>query len=205
MVEATDNASEFHELLQQFNRGDNQALDRLIHQSCRRLENLTSHMLRGYPALRRWVETGDVLQNSLVRLLRALEQVQPDSARHFLSLATLQIRRELVDLARHYFGPAGLAANQQSRGGGDSERRQAEELADLSHEPSTLAQWCELHEQLTSLPEKEREVVELLFYHGISQTDAAEVLGISVRTVQRHWHSALAILHRTLRGQWPGL
>ena len=56
-------------------------------------------MLRDYPALRRWVETGDVLQSSLVRLMRALETLKVESPRHFLALSALQIRRELIDLA----------------------------------------------------------------------------------------------------------
>ena len=50
------------------------------------------------------VETGDVLQNALVRLLRAIEEVKPQTPRDFLTLATLQIRRELLDLHGPY-GP----------------------------------------------------------------------------------------------------
>ena len=75
-----------------------------------------------------------------------------------------------------------------------------EEKADLSHEPCSLAQWSELHQQIDALPDDEREVVGLLFYQGLSQREAAEVLTISVRTVQRRWHAALCKLH----GVWSG-
>ena len=192
-------------LIKRMNQADDAALEELVQHSANRLESLARQMLRGYPALRRWVETDDVLQNALMRLLRALQAVQPESASHFLSLAALQIRRELVDLARHYFGPAGLAARHESRGGSDSTSDSGVEVSDLSHEPSTLAQWCELHEQLAALPDDQREVVNLLFYQGLNQHEAADVLGVSVRTVQRRWHTALARLHEKLHGHWPGL
>src|SRR5256885_9614190 len=56
---------------------------------------------------------------------------------------------------------------------------------------SSDLQWTELHEQIGALPDEEREVVGLLFYQGLSQAETAEVLGISLRTVQRRWHDAL--------------
>ncbi len=159
-------------------------------------------MLRGYPALRRWVETDDVLQ-SFMRLMRALEKVKIESPQHFMALSALQIRRELIDLARHYFGPAGLAANHESHAGVASKQRENVDVADLSHEPNTLARWCELHEQIGSLPDREREAVDLLYYVGLSQADAAKMLGVSVRTVQRRWHSALLlVLHKKVADQW---
>ena len=60
---------------------------------------------------------------------------------------------------------------------------------------NALAQWTELHQHIDALPDDEREVVGLLFYQGLSQAEAAELLGVSVRTVQRRWHSALCKLH----------
>jgi DNA-directed RNA polymerase specialized sigma24 family protein len=80
--------------------------------------------------------------------------------------------------------------------GGDSRQPGPDEPADASHEPSSLAQWGELHEQIAALPDEEREVVGLLFYQGLSQPEAAALLATSVRTVQRRWHTALCKLHR---------
>ena len=148
--------------------------------------------------MRRGAETGDVLQSALVRLLGALRDVKPQTPRDFLALATLQIRRELVDLARKYYGPEGIGANQDSVvAAQDSEGGAAEQTdrSDLSHEPSSLAQWTELHQQIDALPNDEREIVGLLFYQGLSQADAADILNVSVRTVQRRWHTALCKMH----------
>ena len=205
MAEPGVDSSTLQELIGQLRQGDDAAVAGLIRHSTLRLESLARHMLRGYPALRRWVETDDVLQNSLMRLIRALEHVELESPRHFMALAALQIRRELIDLGRHYYGPAGLAANYESRAGDDSSHRADIEVADLSPEPSTLAQWSELHERIGLLPDKEREVLDLLYYEGVSQADAARVLDVSVRTVQRRWHSALLMLHDEVGDQWPEL
>jgi len=67
-----------------------------------------------YPSVGRWVEVEDVLQGSLMRLLRALESVQPTSTRAFFGLAAEQMRRELLDLGRHFHGPHGIGANHAS-------------------------------------------------------------------------------------------
>jgi RNA polymerase sigma-70 factor (ECF subfamily) len=71
-------------------------------------------MVRKDDALRRWLESGDVFQNAVIRLQRALEGVTPESVEHFFRLAAVQIRRELRDLGRHYFGREGLGANYES-------------------------------------------------------------------------------------------
>ena len=98
------------------------------------------------------------------------------------SLATLQIRRELLDLARHYFGPQGTGANHASHGR-DSEAGPLDR-ADSAAEPSKQAEWCEFHRIIDTLPQEERDVVGLLYYHGMAQAEAAEILGVTVRTVQ---------------------
>ncbi len=203
MAEPGVDPSTLQELIARLSQGDDAAFTALIRHNTQRLESLARHMLRGYPALRRWVETDDVLQNSFMRLMRALEKVKIESPRHFMALSALQIRRELIDLARHYYGPAGLAANHESHAGVDSKQRANVDVADLSHEPNTLAQWCELHEQIGLLPDREREAIDILYYDGLSQADAAKMLGVSVRTVQRRWHSALLLLHEKVADQWP--
>jgi DNA-directed RNA polymerase specialized sigma24 family protein len=149
-------------LLQRACDGDAGALDELLRRSAQRLTELARRMLRGFPGVRRWADTDDVLQNALVRLVGALRQVRPASPREFLGLATLQIRRELIDLARHYYGPEGHGANHETHGG-DSRHPLAAGPADDNHEPSSLAEWCEFHNQMDALPDDEREVVSLIF------------------------------------------
>lgn len=192
-------------IMQQYLRravaGDEAAVDALLRHSCDRLTSLTRRMLGDFRRVRRWAETADVLQNALLRLLGALREVKPQTPRDFLALATLQIRRELIDLARKYYGPQGMGANQDSAVAADSSGPGPAEKADLSHEPCSLAQWSELHQQIDALPDEEREIIGLLFYQGLSQAEAADILNVSVRTVQRRWHSALRKLHGLWNGQ----
>ena len=58
-------------LLQSSSAADaERAREALLSHAAGRLERLARMMLRGYPRLRRWEETGDVLQNALLRLDR---------------------------------------------------------------------------------------------------------------------------------------
>ncbi len=181
--------------------GDAQARDELFRHAGDRLERLARKMLKGFPGVRRWAQTDDVLQNALVRLLRALKAVQPSTVREFFCLSTEQIRRELIDMARHYYGPQGVGANHHSNGQASS----SDEPRNLSNEPVLLAAWAEFHEQVRGLPSEEREVIDLLFYQELPQSEAAALIGVTVRTVQRRWQAALVKLHEILKGHWPGL
>src|SRR5262245_52347674 len=91
--------------------GDDSAREELLASTCDRLRRLTRKMLKGYPGVHRWEETDDVLQNAMLRLCRALRDVTPPTAHDYFRLAAVQVRRELIDLARHYYGPQGPGAH----------------------------------------------------------------------------------------------
>jgi RNA polymerase sigma-70 factor (ECF subfamily) len=201
MIDSKSSQSMTQELLGRVGAGDEAAVNVLLQRSCDRLTQLTRHMLGGYQRVKRWADTDDVLQNALLRLVSALRDVKPQTPRDFLALATLQIRRELIDLSRHFYGAEGIGAHHDSAAVEQAQRPGARDLADERHEPSTLAQWRELHQQIDTLPEEEREIVGLLFYQGLSQAEAAELLNVSVRTVQRRWHVALCKLYRVWNGE----
>src|SRR5262249_36777335 len=120
--------------LERMQKGDRAARDELLQHVYERLQRLARKMLKGVPGVRRWEQTDDVLQNALVRLLRALEDLRPATLREFFGLATEQLRRELLDLARHWFGPQGPGAHHDSHGSGGV-ASPPYERADLSHEP----------------------------------------------------------------------
>ena len=87
-------------LLDRIAAGDNLARETLISHYMERLRRLASAMLRHTAAVQRWEDTDDVLQNTLVRMNRALQAITPESPRQFIGLAATQIRRELIDLYR---------------------------------------------------------------------------------------------------------
>jgi RNA polymerase sigma-70 factor (ECF subfamily) len=205
MAESLSQTTVLQGYLDRMRAGDASARDELLRRVCGRLQRLTHRMLKDFPGVHRWEQTDDVLQNALIRLLRALREVQPASMREFFALTTEQVRRELIDLARHYYGPQGEGTHRASHGGQGNGQPPVYEPADESFEPSALAGWREFHQQVRQLPDEEREVVDLLFYQELNQAEAAALLHVTVRTVQRRWHAALLTLHRVLKGQWPGL
>ena len=171
-----------------------------------RLEQLARRMLRKFPHVSRWEQTGDVLQNALLRLHRALDTVQPESPQRFYGLAAAQIRRELIDLARHHFGPEGAAAHHHTDvvvANADVPRGALADAAVSDGEPVTLLAWAEFHEQVEVLPDPLRDVFNLLWYEGLSQRDAAAVLSVSERTIKNRWRDAKILLRERLSGQAP--
>jgi RNA polymerase sigma-70 factor (ECF subfamily) len=203
--ETSVHTAQLHAWVERLQGGDRAAADALLRAVCGRLETLAHRMLRADPHVHRWAETGDVLQSALVRLLRSLQSVTPASMRAFYGLAGEQIRRELIDLARRFYGPEGIGARHDSQAGQQSWQTPPYEKSDDSLDPRSLAAWTELHEQAAILPEKEREVFDLLYYHGMKQKEAAATLEVDLSTVQRRWLSALRILRKGLGGAPPGL
>jgi len=49
---------------------------------------MARRMLKSYGHVQRWSDTDDVLQNSLLRLHRALATVKPESVRKYYGLST---------------------------------------------------------------------------------------------------------------------
>lgn len=161
-------------------------------------------MLRGYDGVRRWEETADVFQNAVIRLCRAVDELRPPNARAFYRLAAVQIRRELIDLARHYYGPEGAGAHHSTQGGGVADSAPPRpEPADPTPGPAGLALWTDFHRQVESLADDDREVFDLLWYQGLNQEEAAGVVGVSVRTIKSRWRSARLRLHAALGGALP--
>jgi RNA polymerase sigma factor (sigma-70 family) len=185
--------------------GDAGARDELLRHACERLRRLARKMLQDFARVKRFEDTDDVLQNALLRLLRALETVTVASVEEFFRLAAAQIRRELIDLSRHYYGPQGAGIKHATQEkGANPEGALPYEKASTTHEPSRLAAWSEFHEQIEALPEEEREVFDLLWYQGLTRAEAAAVLNVSEPTVKRRWLAARLRLQENLPGERPG-
>jgi DNA-directed RNA polymerase specialized sigma24 family protein len=111
MADPRFDTTHMRDWLVRWRAGDRSAFDELLRQTTARLERLAHKMLSDYPNVRRWADTDDVLQNTLMRLSRTLKKMQPDSVLAFFGLAAEHLRRELLDLARHFYGAAGVGAN----------------------------------------------------------------------------------------------
>jgi RNA polymerase sigma-70 factor (ECF subfamily) len=65
--------------------------------------------------------------------------------------------------------------------------------------------WTEFHRQAEALPDEEREAFDLVYYQGLNYAEAADVLGVSAKTVMRRWQAACLRLHDAVGGRLPGL
>jgi RNA polymerase sigma factor (sigma-70 family) len=206
-----DHSTQIRGCIDRLRAGDQSARDELLTHACDRLVRLTRKMLRDFPGVQRWEQTDDVFQNAALRLCRALNAVQPPTAVDFFRLAAMEIRRELLDLARRFAGAHGLGANHASIAGvaANAEEMSAGTLrliaGDATHDQDRLEAWTEFHRQAEALPPEERETFDLLYYQGVSQIEAAAILDISERTIKRRWQSARLRLHDALEGRMPGL
>ena len=200
MSEDEGSSEEFRRLLEQAATDKDDARDQLIELATRRLHTLTKMMFRDFARLRRWEETDDIYQQAVVRLLKSLDDVKPESRRDFYGLAMTQIRRTLIDLARRYFGPEGQAANHYSDTGS---RLKVDAVSDVTTPPETEAGWAAFHEAVDSLPGEEREAFSTCWYGGMNQTDAADLLGISRRTMTRRMTRARLLLRDHMVAAWP--
>jgi len=205
---SSGDTSQIEVWLRRLQAGDESARQHLIeHASCQ-LERLTRRMLRGWQRVHRWEETPDVLQNALVRLFLALSVARPANAAEFYRMAAASIRRELIDLARHYYGPRGEGAHHATPNwktyGATAALDAFWEFGQADDQPDDLAIWAEIHAQVERLPADEREVFDLIWYQELSQGEAARLLGVSERTVKRRWASARLRLHKLLGELLPG-
>jgi DNA-directed RNA polymerase specialized sigma24 family protein len=199
--------TEIEGLLARARDGDEAAREALVWCAWERRQRLAHRMLRDFPRVRIEAETGDIV-------CRATEQLQgvlfdpayppPSSALHFFRLVALLLRRELLDLARCCAKrpnlvpwPDGRPDPDGSSGGfeppeaTDCDRRQAEVVRDLL-------------EAIDRLPEPLRAVVDLRFFQGLSQAEAAAALGNCSKTVRKSWIEARLRLSDALGGRLSG-
>jgi RNA polymerase sigma-70 factor (ECF subfamily) len=168
----------------------------LLDRSVRRLQLLCTNLL--YRKYRRLtmppgnLQPDEILDAVVERLLKAMRSVRPPTVRQFFALVNLHMRWELNDVARRL-----------------DERPTALEFhEDLMAAPASSGSVLtpvgrRMLDAIDQLPEEEREVFGLVHVQGLMQGEAAEVLGVSVRTVQRRLNRALLLLAKELEHLRP--
>jgi RNA polymerase sigma factor (sigma-70 family) len=192
MPDPSAHTTQLHRWLEGLRRGDPAARDELLHATCGQLERLARQMLCRFPNLRPHIETDELLNNSLLRLLRQLEKVEPPTMGDFYNLAAAMMRTELIDLARRF---ARVHRHEVALEQGSPDDSACDDPAAPQDDASEVDRWEGFHEAWMRLPVEERELVGLIHYHGWTQEQVADLFGVSVRTVQRRWQSALVKLH----------
>jgi RNA polymerase sigma factor (TIGR02999 family) len=174
------------DLLDAVRTGDAEALDRLY---ALFYDELRAVARRQLARQRATVQTTELVHEAYAKLVgRPLADVHDEA--HLLKIVARAMRQVLVDRARK--------RNADKRGG--------------DHNPTTLSDrhlgvTCRLDDVLTldaaldrldRLSPRLRQTVELRFFGGLTEEEAAAVLGCTERTVRRDWTKARLFLHREL-------
>lgn len=179
---------EITQLLLAWNHGDQLALAQLAPLVQAELYRLAQHHLARERAGMS-LQTSDLVQEAYVRLID-WQAVAWQNRAHFFGVAAHLMRHILVDQARR---------RQQRKHGGAGIRVSltgAESRA-LGPELEVVA----LHDALDDLAQfdqRKSRIVELRFFGGLSETEIAEVLQLSTRTIRREWQLARVWLYREL-------
>jgi len=168
----------------------------LLDKSVRRLHQLcVSFLYRRYPRLSRPplnLEADELLAAVVERLMKALREARPTGARQFFALASQHLRWELNEMARRLDKEPALA-----------ELLDESVPAPVSSGSGLTPDARRMLEAIERLPECEREAFELVRIQGMSQSEAASVLGVSVATVNRRLSRGLQLLAGELGDLYP--
>src|SRR5262249_28614987 len=153
-------------------------------------------LFRSYPRLARppyGVQAEELLDAVVERLLKALREARPENVRQFFAIANRHMRWELNDLARRLDDqPAAVELR--------------EDLVPVAQSSGSVLgpDGRRILEAIEGLPEDEREAFGLVRIQGLTQVEAAEVLGVSSKTVQRRLNRGLLLLSQRLDDLRPG-
>jgi RNA polymerase sigma factor (sigma-70 family) len=163
----------------------------LLDRSVRRLHLLcTALLFRSYPRLTQPplnLRADELLSAVVERLLKALRQARPQGVRQFFALANQHMRWELNDLARRL----------------DEQPAVVEFNEDIGVAPASSGSGLSLDgrrmlEAIADLPDDERETFDLVRIQGMTQTEAADILGVAPITVRRRLNRSLRLLTEKL-------
>jgi len=168
----------------------------LLDRATRRLYHLCASLLhRNYPRLERPplnLDADEMLGAVVERLLKALREVRPGNVRQFFALANQHIRWELNDLARRM--------DEQPKAVDLAER---EVPAPASSESGFTPDGRRMLDAIGRLPDDEREAFELVKLQGMTQAEAARIVGVSAMTVKRRLNRGLRFLTEQLSDLRP--
>jgi RNA polymerase sigma-70 factor (ECF subfamily) len=163
----------------------------LLDQAVRRLHLLCATLLyRSYLRLMQPpvnLQSEELLSAVAERLLKALRTIRPKTVRQFFALANQHMRWELNELARRL--------DDQPRA---HELREGLLSAPASSISGLTPAGHRILEAIGNLPAEEQEVFDLIRVQGMTQIEAAQVLGVSIATLKRRLNRALRLLTEQL-------
>ncbi len=177
------------ELLIAWSAGDADALEKLaplvydqLHRSARRY---IAGERPGHP-----LQATALVNEAYLRLVES-QRMDWQNRAHFFAVSSQLMRRILVDFAR--------SSRSEKHGGNLKHIALDEALAVGGNPDADLVALDDALTGLAAMDSRKAQVVEMRFFGGLSEQEIAEVLKVSVDTVQRDWKSARAWLYSQLR------
>jgi RNA polymerase sigma factor (TIGR02999 family) len=174
-------------LLQQWRGGNHEALDQLmpiVYDELRRLSARCLQSERPGHTLRATA----LVHEAYLRLMDA--DIGWQNRAHFYAVAARTVRRILVEYAR--------TRSRQKRGSGQELIPLDEAVVVGPEAASTVLDLDEALQRLAALDPRKSEIIQLLFFGGLTYDETAAALDISPATVHRELKLAKAWLHREL-------
>lgn len=179
-------------LLRRWGEGDRQALGALAALAYDDLRNIAAGYLRRENRAHTLQATS--LVNELYLRLARQRDIQLTDRRHFYAFAALMLRRILTDHARR--------AHSQKRPGGQADRVPLhEDIAWIDASGDDMLDLDQALTELEAVDDRKVRVIELRFFLGCTNDEAADLLGVAPATVDRDLEFARAWLFRRLRGE----
>jgi DNA-directed RNA polymerase specialized sigma24 family protein len=180
----------------------------LLERSAGRLHLIGARLLyRSYPRLTRGplnFDAHEMLSAVVERLMRAMREIRPGTVRQFFALANRHMRWELNDLARRLDEQSRAVLLRESfaaaPGGGASD---VSDAGGISAEPPGGVTLGRILAAIEELPEEDQEVFHLIRLQGLTHAEAAEVVGVSAKTIQRRLHRGVIRLGELLADLRP--
>jgi RNA polymerase sigma factor (TIGR02999 family) len=180
-------------LLGRIKQGDESARERLFRELQNELRDMAAALMRRERPDHTLQATA-LVNEACLRLIDSDAIDHASDRRYLFGMANRAMRQILVDHAR---------SRQTAKRGGNHQRGSLDVVLE-NFEASNGCRFEDLEASLQSLEQgspRQREVVELRFFSGLSIPEVAEVLGVSVGTVERDWRLARAKLYRQLRDE----
>lgn len=197
MLSPDDSPSTLGLLLIRHKAGAPPVVNEIIVHCQERFERFAHAMLRR-PGKPRDIETGDLVNELVARLIQRLREKTFEDSAGFLSYAARIINNYLLDLARKR-----KPQLVPDPGSDSSDPNLLRDIPDTTNDPEKLADWGEIHSIIAGLSEDERELFDLLFYQDLKVGEVSTLLEIPETTLRVRWQQARLHLMRLYGNELP--
>ncbi len=189
MKDGAENSLNVTQLLKEWSEGKAEVLDKLmplVYEELRR--QASRHLRKERP--NHTLQTTALIHEAYLKLIDQ-KSVEWQNRSHFFAIASVAMRRILVDHARE---------RHRAKRGGAAENLPLDDALQISSEEKSvdLLALDDALNRLAVFDPRQAKVVELRYFSGLSIDETAEILGVSNATVRLDWNLAKAWLKQEI-------